>query len=121
MKTNDYLCPIMSNTREERILRFKYPDRTDFTQDEILEIRRLLSRVGEKDESAVRLPSRFVEIGRVVAINGKRYRCVEASRDILTDPCVGCDLRNINCTSRIPQCSPFDRRDHRRVWFKKAR
>lgn len=107
-------------TKEERILRFKFPDRTDFSDAEIREVRRLLSKEDEKDESAARLPSRFVEIGRVVPINGRPYRCVEASRNILTDPCLGCDLREMNCTSKVPQCSPFDRRDRRRVWFKKV-
>ena len=107
-------------TREERILRFKYPDRTEFTDDEIRDVRRLLSRDDEKDESAARLPSRFVEVGRIVPIAGSLYRCVEASRDILTDPCLGCDLREMNCTSRVPQCSPFDRRDRKRVWFRRV-
>lgn len=112
-----YLC---SMTKEERILRFKWPDRTEFTAEEIREVRRLLSRDDEKDESAARLPSKFVEVGRVVPINGVLYRCVEASRRILTDPCLGCDLRESNCTSKVPQCSPFDRRDRRRVWFRRV-
>lgn len=112
-----YLCYM---TREERILRFKWPGRTEFTAEEIREVRRLLSSDGEKDESAARLPSRFVEVGRVVAINGVPYLCVEASRRMLTDPCIGCDLRDMNCTSKVPQCSPFDRRDRKRVWFKRV-
>ncbi len=112
-----YLCAM---TREERILRFKWPGRTEFTAEEVREVRRLLSRDEEKDESAARLPSKFVEIGRVVPVNGVLYRCVEASRNILTDPCLGCDLREMNCTSKVPQCSPFDRRDRKRVWFRKV-
>ena len=105
-------------TKEERILRFKYPDRTEFTEDEIREVKRLLSREDEKDESASRLPVKFVQIGGLCAYKGRMYRCVEASRDILTDPCLGCDIGGENCTSKVPQCSPFDRRDRKRVWFK---
>ena len=105
-------------TREVRILRYKFPDRTEFTDAEYLEVRRLLSKDGDKDESSVRLPQKFVRIGDVVSIFGSDYSCVEASRDILTDPCYGCDLARFNCTSKVPQCSPFDRRDRKRVWFK---
>lgn len=107
-------------TREERILRFKYPERTEFTDEEILEVRRLLSAERFKDESAGRLPTRFVAVGEVTSIFGRSFRCVEASRDILTDPCLGCDLRDYNCSSKVPQCSPFDRRDGKRVWFKRV-
>ena len=110
-----HLCAM---TKEERVLHFKYPDRTEFTQEEILEVRRLLSKDGEKDESSVRLPSKFVPIGGRVQILGKWYRCVEADKHLLTDPCRGCDLASENCSFRVPQCSPFDRRDHKRVWFK---
>lgn len=105
-------------TKEERVLKFKYPDRDTFTDEEILEVRRLLSKDGDKDESSLRLPSRFVSIGGVVEILGKKYRCVLADKDLLTDPCRGCDLSSMNCSFRFPQCSPFDRRDHKRVWFK---
>ena len=107
-------------TIEERILRYKWPERTEFSPEEFREVRRLLSKDGEKDESAARLPSKFVSVGSVVTINGVSYRCVEASRSMLTDPCLGCDLRDVNCTSKVPQCSPFDRRDRRRVWFKRV-
>ena len=112
---NAYLCAM---TKEERILRFKYPDRTEFSEEEVREVRRLLSAEDYKDESAGRLPTRFVCVGDVVTIFGRRYRCVLASRDILTDPCLGCDLRDLACSSKVPQCSPFDRRDHKRVWYK---
>lgn len=105
-------------TKEERILRFKWPDRTEFTDEEIREVKRLLAREDEKDESASRLPVKFVPIGSVCAYKGRMYRCVEARRDILTDPCLGCDIGGENCTSKAPQCSPFDRKDRRRVWFK---
>lgn len=106
-------------TREERILQFKYPGRTEFTDDEIREVRRLLSAEQYKDESAGRLPSKFVAVGQITNIFGQLFRCVEASRDILTDPCLGCDLRDYNCSSKVPQCSPFDRRDKKRVWYKR--
>lgn len=104
-------------TKEERILRYKFPDRTEFTKEEFLEVRRLLAKDDYKDESGQRLPNKFVEIGAIVNIFGKTYRCVQASR-VLTDPCLGCDLKDGNCSSRVPQCSPFDRRDHKRVWFR---
>lgn len=105
-------------TKEERILRFKFPERETFTRDEILEVRRMLSRDDDKDESAVRLPTKFVPVGAKVVIFGEIYRCTLADGDILTDPCIGCDLRSYNCTSRVPQCSPFDRVDRQRVWYK---
>lgn len=104
--------------REIRILRFKWPDRTEFTEEEVREARRVLYRDEGKDESACRLPVRFVPVGGTCEFKGRTYRCVPASRDILTDPCLGCDIGGENCTSKAPQCSPFDRRDRRRVWFK---
>ncbi len=110
-----YLCAM---TREERILRFKYPGRESFTEDELRQVRRLLAKEGDKDEGAQRFPTRFVPVGGITSIFGRMYRCVPCDPDILTDPCRGCDLREQNCTSRVPQCSPFDRRDRKRVWFK---
>lgn len=109
-----YICGM---TKEERLLHWK-TGRTVFTREEILEVRRLLSKDGDKDESSIRLPSKFVKIGDTVKIFGKTYRCVEAGKGILTDPCLGCDLASENCSFRVPQCSPFDRRDKKRVWFK---
>ena len=108
-------------TKEERILRFKYPDRTTFTESELKEARRLLSKDGDMDEGATRLPTRFVPVGGMVRVFDHFYKCTEAAKDILTDPCLGCDLRDLNCTSRMPQCSPFDRRDKVRVWYKLVR
>ena len=105
-------------TREERILRFKYPYREYFTEEEVREVRRLLSADEYKDESAGRLPTKFVQVGSITNIFGRLFRCVEADRRILTDPCRGCDLKDLACSSKVPQCSPFDRRDHRRVWYK---
>lgn len=101
-------------TREEIILKVKYPDREDFTDAEISSAKAFLA-TGRDDASA--LPTKFVPLGSVVYIAGKRYECIKAS-PVLTDPCLGCDLRSHSCNSRIPQCSPFDRRDHTRVWFK---
>ena len=105
-------------TKEERVLRYKYPDRDTFTDAELLEVRRLLSKDGEKDESSIRLSSKFVKVGGMVPILGRLYKCVEADKDLQCDPCRGCDLASENCSFRMPQCSPFDRRDHKRVWFK---
>ena len=105
-------------TKEERILRYMHPGRTVFSLSEIRSVRRLLSAEEYKDESAGRLPTRFVAVGEETRIFGRTYRCVMASRDILTDPCLGCDLRESACSSKVPQCSPFDRRDHLRVWYK---
>lgn len=105
-------------TKEERILRFKYPGRTDFTEDEIREARRILSTDDGKGDDASRLPARFVPIGASCCYNGRYYRCVRAPRNLQSDPCSGCDIRGENCTSKAPQCSPFDRRDHERVWYK---
>ena len=104
-------------TKEERLLHWK-TGRAVFSQEEILEVRRLLSKDGDKDESSSRLPSKFIPVGDRVLILGKLYKCVEADRHILTDPCLGCDLASENCSFRVPQCSPFDRRDKKRVWFK---
>ena len=116
----EMVCYLCGMTREERILKFKYPDRNSFTEAEIREVRRLLSADEYKDESAGRLPTRFVAIGDVVSIFGHKYRCVRADKDILTDPCLGCDLRELACSSKVPQWSPFDRRDHKRVWYKRV-
>lgn len=105
-------------TKEERILRFKYPDRTEFTDEELKEARRILLYDDEKGDDASRLPTRFVPIGASCNYNGKFYRCIEVPRNLQSDPCSGCDIRSENCNSKTPQCSPFDRRDHKRVWFK---
>ena len=112
-----FFCYLCSMTKEERLLHWK-TGRAVFSQEEILEVRRLLSKDGDKDESSSRLPSKFIPVGDRVLILGKLYKCVEADRHILTDPCLGCDLASENCSFRVPQCSPFDRRDKKRVWFK---
>lgn len=106
-------------TKEERLLHWK-TGRTEFTREELLEARRLISRDGDIDEGARRLPTRFIPVGGMVSVEGHIYRCVEASGPDRLSPCAGCDLAELNCTSRMPACSPFDRRDHRRVWFIRA-
>ena len=59
-------------TKEERILRYKFPDRTEFTKEEFLEVRRLLAKDDYKDESGQRLPNKFVEVGAIVTSSERR-------------------------------------------------
>ena len=107
-------------TKEERLLRWK-TGRTRFSEEELLEARRVMSRDSNKDESAGRLPSKFIPVGGLVDIFGHIYKCVEASGPHKLDACYGCDIaKSENCTFRVPQCSPFDRSDHKRVWFVRA-
>lgn len=104
-------------SREEEILRELHPDGC-YTEAEsrlVGEVLRILDRRGVKSPS---LPSRFVPIGGIVNIRGRNYRCeLRGEVHHWMDCCSGCSLRGIDCPASL-QCSKFDRRDGRNVWFR---
>jgi len=78
-----------------------------------------------KDNPNDRLPRRFIPIGGEVERYGQTFVCVEAPpvEELLPcEACRGCwfarthrDNRISNCSAL--QCSKFDRKDGRNVWF----
>ncbi len=73
-----------------------------------------------KNQKLLRKPILYVAVGDIVVIAGRRYRCI-ARPDV--DPalaCSGCAFRGCSCPPRL-QCSKFDRRDKRFVWFEEVR
>lgn len=107
---------------EESILRSLHPERDSFTDEEISAVRRGMLFDGGKTGKVRELPLRFVPLGGEFVVGGKRYVCFRAPRDLnWVDACMGCAFKRLSCHSNIPQCSPFDRRDGIRVWFREVR
>ena len=103
-------------SREERLLRMLRPGEVLFTEEELSYVRSLLGVVEGKTEKASSLPTRFVGIGEEIVIRGRRYRCILREDVHWVDCCRGCALRGVDCPPFL-QCSVFDRRDGKDVWF----
>lgn len=70
-----------------------------------------------KCEKLLRKPYLYVGVGRKFTYKGKTYKCVirpEVPAPYLA--CSGCAFRGCSCPPRL-QCSKYDRRDKRFVWF----
>ena len=104
--------------KEERILRKMFPDRRDFSEEEVSYVGRVLSAYLEPSSRNTALPSRFVEVGDSVEVGGYRYKCVLRERiSAPCEACKGCDFSRKYRNCGDVQCSSFDRRDGRNVWF----
>lgn len=67
------------------------------------------------------LPTRFVPVGGRVRVGGIEYECYEAARESCpAAACSGCDFSRKGRVCWGLQCSPYDRRDGRRVWFREV-
>lgn len=68
------------------------------------------------------LPTRFVPVGGRVRVGGIEYECEAAARESCpAAACSGCDFSRKGRVCWGLQCSPHDRRDGRRVWFREVR
>lgn len=114
-----YICVMLLS---ERILRRLYPDRGEFSEGELSYVDAVLSAyAGERlsSERASALPLRYVEVGGAVSVSGYRLRCVERPRCLWppSEACSGCALSRLYLGCAGLQCSSFDRRDGRNVWY----
>lgn len=94
-----------------------FPEREGFSDAEIAFAARLLSFTARKTSDAPSLPSRFVELGGVVLHEGHWYRCIESKATHPSEACCGCDIARLYRGCGSLQCSKFDRRDGRNVWY----
>ena len=77
--------------------------------------------MNSKKEFYVPLPSIFVPVGRRIEVGSHTYRCVEADRSVLPcDACRGCSFARNRRNCNKMQCSSFDRKDGRFVWFEEV-
>lgn len=113
-----YLCDMKL---AEKVLRRLYKDRDVFTADEVARVEAVIDAYNE--EKSLRgkkyaLPTRFVAVGEEVVVSGKRFVCRVAARvSVPSDACSGCSLSKLYLGCGDLQCSPFDRKDGKFVWF----
>lgn len=72
-----------------------------------------------KSAKLLRKPMVYVPIGKYIFIGGERFKCVLRPNVVPIDACLGCAFRGRSCPPRL-QCSKFDRRDGKFVWFVKG-
>lgn len=75
-----------------------------------------------KGSKAMRLPTIFIPVGGYGDYGGHTYECI-IRRDRDLPPCrtcEGCAFVVGNCPP-LWQCSKFDRRDKRNVWFRRVK
>ena len=102
------------------ILQKMFPDREHFSSHEIQVATSVYLAMTSKGEKAQELPTRFVEVGELFKVKGKRYRCVLRSKiGAASDACRGCAFVGGTCPPFL-QCSSFDRKDKKNVWFEEV-
>lgn len=102
--------------KEDRVLSLLYPGKAGYSYSERELASRIVSVVDGKTEKACSLPTKYVELGGIVVVRGRRYRCVGRPVVHWTDCCIGCAFCGIDCPPFL-QCGRHDRRDGRDVWF----
>lgn len=102
--------------REDRLLRVLMPGKEDFSAEDYAFARVLLSEADGKSGKASSLPSMFVPLGGTVRYKGRVYRCVVREEVTWAECCRGCAFCGCDCPPAL-QCSSFDRRDGRNVWY----
>ncbi|MGM9736947.1 MAG: hypothetical protein ACI3ZT_00875 [Candidatus Cryptobacteroides sp.] len=109
----------------EKILHRMRPDTASFTADEIQFVSEVIAAYNEEKALLGRksaLPTRFVEIGGNVVVRSRVFRCEEAEKISLpSEACSGCSLSKLYLGCGDLQCSAFDRRDRKFVWFKEVK
>ena len=90
-----------------------------YSAEETATARRVFEAVVSCAPRDSRLPSIFVPIGGHYVYGGVRYKCVARPRDIrVRDCCKGCSFSKLKGPCPVAlQCSKFDRRDKKFVWF----
>lgn len=106
----------MGNIRS--VLRVMYPGRDVYSDEEIAIAGSVIAVISGRSSRSSRLPSVYVPVGGIYEYGGFRYRCVVRPGVVPRDCCVGCAFSapGVACPSAL-QCSKFDRRDGRFVWF----
>ena len=105
--------------RQDRLLKKLYPGKDDFSNEEYSLANDILAIADGKTLKASALPQRFVPLGDVISIRGERYRCVAREDVGWVDCCLGCAFIGCDCPASL-QCSKFDRKDGKNVWFQKV-
>lgn len=74
-----------------------------------------------KGAKAMKLPTMFIPVGGKGVYGGKEYECIVRRDSMLpvSRTCEGCAFVSGNCPP-LWQCSKFDRRDRRNVWFREV-
>lgn len=100
------------------VLHEMYPGRDTYTEAELLAARRVMDASVMRTDRSSRLPSVYVPVGGEYVYGGIKYRCIVRPNVSPRDCCRGCDFRCLRypCPAAL-QCSKFDRRDGRFVWF----
>lgn len=106
----------------EKILHRIYADRDSFSAEELAFVGGVVSAYNEERAArakAVALPTRFVAVGDMVMVAGHSMRCVRRPSDVWppSEACKGCSLSRLYLGCGDLQCSLFDRRDKKNVWF----
>lgn len=104
--------------RIENILRRAFPERDAFTEEERSFAAKVYAASLSGGGRSSLLPTRFVGVGDEVEVGGIRYRCVLRNDESCpAAACWGCDISRKGRWCQDLQCSVFDRRDRRNVWF----
>lgn len=103
------------------VLKAMYPDRDEYTDEEVASARRVMAASVHRTPRSMRLPSIFVPIGGDYVYGGVTYRCVRRPHVVPRDACLGCAFSASGkpCPAAL-QCSKFDRRDGVFVWFERV-
>lgn len=116
---NSYFCCMRKG---ERILRRVFPERSEFTEAEVDLAERIMEADREPSPRKSMLPTKFCPIGEEIEYGGHKYRCeLRPSVSAPSEACSGCDFsrKYRNCSD--VQCSLFDRRDRKFVWYKEVK
>jgi len=106
----------------ERILKKAFPERSEFSEEEIELAEKVIEAYLAPTPRSSALPTKYTDVGDILEIGGHRYECIVARRcSVPSEACSGCDFsrKYRNCSD--VQCSPFDRRDGKFVWYKEVK
>lgn len=100
------------------VLKELYPGKEVYSEEEMSSARRIMDASVMRTGRSSRLPSVYIPVGGEYVYGGIRYKCVIRPSVAPRDCCSGCDFRCLKypCPAAL-QCSKFDRRDGRFVWF----
>lgn len=100
------------------VLKEMFPGASAYSPEQVAAARRVMLAAVTRRERSSRAPSIYVEIGGTYRYLGVEFRCVRRPNVVPRDACRGCDLGRVchPCPAAI-QCSKFDRRDGKFVWF----
>lgn len=104
-----------------QILRDRFPGRESFTDAEVEFASSLLCDAPSPEKSRITPITKYVPVGDVLVRYGRSLRCVARPHRGLAcvpgDACNGCFFSLAGRYCDDIQCSSWDRRDGRNVWF----